>query len=147
MISYFDTSVLVPAIVSRHVNHEACVRLLHRAKATGEPITSTNHTLAEMYTTLTKLPEPYKLLPKQALLAIQQLLTTYFSSTIDLDRSDYLTALEHCAARQLVSGVIYDALHLQAAIKAEAEVLYSANLRDFERLWTDELPIKLVGVG
>jgi hypothetical protein len=35
--------------------------------------------------------------------------------------------------------VIYHALHRQAAIKANAQVLYTSNLRDFERLGATEM--------
>lgn len=66
---------------------------------------------------------------------------------VDLTRADYEAALQRCAAKNLVSGVIYDALHLQAALKSGAEVLYTANLRDFQRLVDADTPIELRGVG
>jgi len=67
-------------------------------------------------------------------------------TVIELNKNDYKKALERCARLNLLSGVIYDALHLQAAIKAEADALYTSNLRDFQRLWTKDLPFELIGV-
>ena len=47
---------------------------------------------------------------------------------------------------KLTGGIIYDALHLQAAIKAKVDRLYTANLRDFQRLYSEDLGFELVGV-
>ncbi|MEM6396628.1 MAG: hypothetical protein AAF741_09790 [Bacteroidota bacterium] len=67
--------------------------------------------------------------------------------TVDLNAFDYQLALKRCAEKRLVSGVIYDALHLQAAIKAEVDAFYTANVKDFERLWDEEVPFPLKGIG
>jgi predicted nucleic acid-binding protein len=65
---------------------------------------------------------------------------------IELDREDYKIAVTRCGALNIPGPVIYDALHLQAALKAGAEILYTDNLRDFTRLVTEDDPIKIVGV-
>jgi len=91
------------------------------------------HTYAELYSNLTRLPFDLNLPPAQATQAIITQLK-HVLTFVPLTDADYQAALARCAERNLVSGVIYDALHLQAAIRADAEVLYTANLRDFERL-------------
>lgn len=63
--------------------------------------------------------------------------------TVTLDEGDYIAAMERCASKNIVSGVIYDALQLQAALKAGADVLYTENRNDFDRLRSNnEIEIK-----
>lgn len=145
MISYFDTSVLFAALEVVHERHIASRIALEGAQARGKIVCLSNHVFAELYANITRYPTSIKTSPVEALATIQQLSNSVI--TIDLAKADYLIALQRCADLGLISGVIYDALHLQAAIKAEADVLYTANLRDFKRLWTDELTMELVGVG
>ena len=47
------------------------------------------------------------------------------SPNIDLNKNDYEAALLRCAKFELTSGIIYDALHLQAAIKANVDIFLS----------------------
>ena len=65
---------------------------------------------------------------------------------VELDRSDYEAAIKRCADLNLVRSVIYDALHVQAALKAGAEILYTDNLRDFNRLVTEEDSLIVKGI-
>ena len=58
--------------------------------------------------------------------------------TIALDEQDYYAAMDRCADLGLDLGVIYDALHFQAALKAKADILYTENRRDFDRLLRED---------
>lgn len=142
---YFDTSVLVPVFISLHPNHEVFVKLLESLKREGKLFTST-HTMAELYSTISKLPHDLTLNPVDVAKVINEELKNIFE-IIELDRKDYKKAIKRCADLQLKSGIIYDALHLQAAIKAKIDVLYTANLRDFNRLYTSELKFELKGLA
>ena len=99
------------------------------------------HLAAELYANLTRLPIAERIHPNIALESIFQLSSVV--RPIELGWNDYKIALRRCAQKELISGIIYDALHLQAAIKAGAHTLYTANFKDFERLWEEELPVKL----
>jgi predicted nucleic acid-binding protein len=139
MKSYFDTSALLPALVTAHPEHERCKRTFENALSQGEIVCLSMHVFAELYANLTRFPLGKKISPelaKETLIALGKTV-----STIDLTRSDYEAALQRCA--RLGSGIIYDALHLQAAIKARAKVLYTANLRDFQRLADENLPFEI----
>ena len=138
MTIYVDTSILLPAMVAGHPRHRECLALLETAYADAHHLLTATHTSAELYTNLTKLPHDLNILPTEARQAIQDRLGAIFTF-IPLTEADYQAALARCAERNLISGVIYDALHLQAAIKAEAKALYTANLRDFERLRAREV--------
>ena len=45
-----------------------------------------------------------------------------------------MAALNECEARGVRGGAVYDWLHLAAARKAGAEVLYTLDTRDFQAL-------------
>jgi predicted nucleic acid-binding protein len=53
---------------------------------------------------------------------------------VSLSRRDYTVALERCASLGVGGGRVYDALHIQAAIKAECEELCTFNVKDFQQL-------------
>jgi len=142
---YFDTSVLLPVLIQEHENHSACKELLTNALKSGTALTSATHAYAELYRHLTKNRPPYNLLPEEASIAVVDNLGKLLE-IIAMDRKDYELAIARCVKLNLTGAVIYDALHLQAALKAGAEVLYTDNLRDFTRLVTEDDEIKIVGV-
>lgn len=146
MISYLDTSVILPALVPLHPQHTICRDTLIDCADKGAITISTNHVVAELYGNLTRLPKQVRLSPKDAHALITDLLENRLTFTVDLQTQDYLPAVARCAERNLVSGVIYDALHLQAAIKAEATHFYTANYRDFIRLWDEASTMQLIRV-
>ena len=53
---------------------------------------------------------------------------------VTLEDYEYQRTIEQAADLGLVGGAIYDALLGQCALKAEAEILYTWNARDFLRL-------------
>jgi predicted nucleic acid-binding protein len=104
------------------------------------------HAYAEMYNNLIR-PTKHKVhlsLELAADVIINQVGARL--TIIELIKEDYEAAIKRCARLNLVGGVIYDALHLQAALKAGAEILYADNLRDFTRLVIEEGPIRTVRV-
>lgn len=101
------------------------------------------HLYAELYSNLTRFPKVGKIPPLIAAKLIKSLRREELVSIVDLTVDDYELALDRCAEKGLVSGVIFDALHLQAAIKANVDCLYTNNLRDFEQLWDHDLSIEL----
>jgi len=141
---YFDTSVILPALIQQHPKHDVCLSEITIIKEKGNQVlTSTNHTFAELYANITRLPGGISVSPKTAADLINNYLAQFFTP-IHLTDKDYAAAINRCAQLDLVSGVIYDALHLQAAIKAEVDVLYTANMRDFRRLYTKDLRFLLL---
>ena len=56
---------------------------------------------------------------------------------------DYKTVRRSCAAAGLIGGVVYDALHLYAAEKANCDRIYTFNIRDFRALASPKLTGKI----
>ena len=127
MKAFFDTSALVPVFYDDHLHHGASFeRFVDFDKSTGY---CGAHSLAEIYSTLTRMPGKHRASPEQAMFfldSIQDRLTI-----VSLDVRDYVAALHESASLGIVGGAIYDALLARCAMKAESEVIYTWNVRHF----------------
>lgn len=136
MKTLFDTSVLHPMFVMRHVNHDAARVCLERVMRGEDEMYLSTHALAELYATLTGSPMQNRIDPLALRHMIRHNIEPY-ATLVPLDRADYFAAVDNVITRDLRSGVIYDALHVQAAKKVNADQLLTYNLKHFERLWPD----------
>ncbi len=133
MKKYFDTSIFVAATIKKHPRYNDCKPLLEQAINEGHDLYVSTHSMAEMYSNLTRLPQNMALTPNQVGAYFRKSLIPYFK-IVSLDKDDYLEALNLVEGLQLVSGSIYDALHYTAAKKVGCEELFTLNGRDFKRL-------------
>jgi len=138
--AFFDTSALVPVVTEQLSNHTAAhARFVRELKGAARPCCST-HTLAECYATLTALPLPRHISGTEA----ARLIEANFSrrlEIVDLSQEDNQTALRLCADLGRMSGQIYDALHLFAALKSGCQCLYTYNLKHFTELATGRIRV------
>jgi len=96
--AFFDTSVLVPVFYGDHVHHPSSMDLfIQHCKSTG---CCGAHTLAEVYSTLTRMPGKHRISGDQAMLFIGSIRERL--AIIALDGEEYATALEASAARGIV---------------------------------------------
>ncbi len=56
---------------------------------------------------------------------------------IALSMADYTAVIEQAAASGIIGGAVYDALIVQAAVKADANQIVTLNARDFRRVRPD----------
>src|SRR5208283_1139145 len=127
MKGFFDTSVLVPVFYRDHVHHQASLALfIQFDKSTG---CCGAHSLAEVFSTLTRMPGKHRISGEQAMLFIGSIRERL--SIVALDGDEYAEALEASAARGIIGGGIYDAILAYCAIKAQAETIYSWNTRHY----------------
>ena len=136
---YFDTSVLIAALVEQLPHHEAALACLASACRDQDAVTST-HTLAETYATLTALPLPRRIQPAEARLIVTESVQKKLT-ILPLSARIYERALARVADRGLASGVVYDALHLQCAESANCRRLHTYNLGDFQRLQPQKITL------
>lgn len=130
----FDTSVLVPTFLKDHAFHSACIPWFRKAiKADILGFVSV-HTLAELYSVLTRLPIQPKLTPQE----VQSLLSNLDSfQKVVLQPEDYARTIDRLVDLRITGGGIYDALIAQAALQIKADILLTANSKDFVRLGND----------
>jgi len=124
---FFDTTVLVAAVLEEHPNHPASFRAFSTATRTNAFCAA--HSVAEMYATLTRLPGKQRLSADQALLvlsAVEDRLTI-----VPLDSREYLAAIRKFAALGVIGGTVYDGLIATSALKSKANVFYTWNVAHF----------------
>ncbi|MGA7683418.1 MAG: PIN domain-containing protein [Terriglobales bacterium] len=129
MKSFFDTSVLVAASVESHEHHERSLALFSNADRSTACCAA--HTLAELYSTLTRLRR-VRLRADDALLVLESVEERL--DIIWLDAREYRKAIRSAAAAGVVGGTIYDALLGWCALKAGATRIYTWDTSDFRRL-------------
>ncbi len=130
---FFDTSVLVAAVLEEHEQHERSFSALSGADRSSAFCGA--HNLAEVYATLTRYPGKQRLSEQQALLALsvfEKKLTI-----VALEAREYLDAIRRFAALGIIGGTIYDGLIAACALKAKADALYTWNIAHFLLLGED----------
>ncbi|MFP4068989.1 MAG: type II toxin-antitoxin system VapC family toxin [Opitutales bacterium] len=137
---FFDTSVLVPVVTEQLGNHGgAHARFVSELKAGRQPCCS-SHTLAECYATLTALPLPRRISGSEAAHLIEVNFVRKMR-ILDLNAQHYQSAIRLCADLGRLSGQIYDALHLTAALDAGCKQLFTYNLTHFRALGQNQIII------
>jgi predicted nucleic acid-binding protein len=130
MKRFFDTSVLVAAVLEEHEVHAPSFRAF--SAATPSSAFCAAHNLAEVYATLTRYPGKQRLSADQALLSIdviQRKLTI-----VALDTKEYILAIRKFAALGISGGTTYDALIATCALKVKADIIYTWNVGHFALL-------------
>ncbi len=93
------------------------------------------HSLTEIYSTLTRMPPPNRLLPGVAWEAIERNLP--FFEIVTLTEAEVVTVLTDLSARSIGGGQVYDALIAAVARKAGIDLLLTLNTTHFRRVAPD----------
>jgi predicted nucleic acid-binding protein len=130
---FFDTSVLVTAVVTELPNHDRAHDCLVKHIQNHDGACISNHVLAEAYATLTALPVKKRISPMDAKSIIEESFVNKLQ-VVPLSTEVYLSAIRKVSNQGLGSGIIYDALHLEIAESMGCTELITYNLQDFKRL-------------
>ena len=136
MKAFFDTSVLVAAIVRSHPQHGLALPWLAQARSGEIQLLVASHSLAELYSVLSTLPIRPKIAPSIAWRLVQENVGTV-ANLIALSAPDYLETLQRVSELGLSGGIVYDALLARAAEISGAERLLTFNRKHFERVWPE----------
>lgn len=128
MSAFLDSSVLVAALAPDETKHADCLVLLLQG---GHSIYS--HALLETFSTLTGGKLGVRVTPD---LAAQMLSETILPrvTVIELSSAEIVDALRVAQSRGVRGGCVYDYMHLLAAKKGDASVIYTLNMDDFQHL-------------
>ncbi len=137
---FFDTNVLIAAVMAEHEAHERCFVVLEKARSGKDEGIVAAHSLAEMYSVLTKAPLPFRHSPPQALLSIEENVVKHCTLSV-LSGTDYTTLLRDSAMAGVEGGMVYDALLMRAAQKAHVQRIYTLNLKHFRRVAAESLSL------
>jgi predicted nucleic acid-binding protein len=128
--AFFDTSALIPVFLGDHPHHEASLSTFLRFNRDNACCGA--HSLAELYSAVTRMPAKHRVTGDQAMLFVGDVLERL--DTIALTASEYVVALDKWSKAGVLGGTIYDALLASCALKVDAEVIYSWNLRHYRGL-------------
>ena len=137
---FFDTSVLVPALVDQLANHAAALELFVKYTSGRNQGHTSTHALAECYSVLTGLPLPRRVSTVEAKRLIDESIRARLH-VVNLDDVDYAAAIERVTRDGLAGRIIYDALHAVAAEKAGCTRLYTYNVDHFRAVCPDSIVV------
>jgi predicted nucleic acid-binding protein len=141
-VIFLDTSVWVAGFADWHPYHNASRLLLAGAK--GQNLACAAHSLAEVYATLTRLPGELRAHPRAAMQFLETIQRR--ATVISLDAREYVETIDCVSSRGMGGAVVYDALQLACARKADVERIYTWNLRHFRAIAPD-LAQRIVAPG
>jgi predicted nucleic acid-binding protein len=127
--AFFDTSVLIPVFQSYHAHQKPSIELFR--KFPQQQACCGAHSLAEVYSSLTRMPPPYRFRPEQAMLFISDIKSRL--TLIALESDEYFEAINDFASMGITGGAIYDGLLARCALKARAATIYTWNIRHFRQ--------------
>jgi len=125
--AFFDSSVLVPVFYGDHQHHAASMECFLRFSK--KQACCAAHSLAEVYSSLTRMPGKDRISGEQAMLFLGEIRERM--TIVSLDDEEYFRAIEGASAAGVVGGTIYDALLAHCALKAKAEIIYTWNLKHY----------------
>jgi predicted nucleic acid-binding protein len=130
---FVDTSVMIAAFLDSDPHHAKCRSLLLGLRP--EMAACGSHSLAELYSVLTRLPIPLRLLPEQAWLLLEEVHQRV--TPVALTPLEQFEELRRIAQIGIRGGPIYDALLLACARKSGADRIYTLNLGHFQAVAPD----------
>jgi len=139
-----DSSVFIASFVEAHPKHKIALSWLKTAKKEGIECMIAAHSLLEIYSLLTCAPFEPPISPGVALKLIDANLKN-ISQTIVLSAREYLNLIRDAASSRLKGGIVYDALIVACARKAQADEILTLNAKDFHKLTEDD-PIRVIGL-
>jgi predicted nucleic acid-binding protein len=125
-----DSSVLIAALLPSENHHVACAAVLNGT----DTIVIHVHALNETFATLTGGSLGFRVDAALTARLIRERIVAH-ATMIMLEAEDVMDAQEKARAHGVRGGAVYDYMHLVAARKGQADVLYTLNLMDFERLY------------
>lgn len=126
---FFDTSVLVPVFLAKHMHHDASKAAFQQGRR--EDRSCGAHSLAEFYAILTRFPNKLSADCNDVLVSIGSILEHL--SIVALTTDEYVLAIQDAARDGVAGATICDALLARCAIKARADVIYTWNLKHFQQ--------------
>lgn len=132
MIEFFDTTVLIAAMIEDEPHHASCAAALAGASHGA----AAAHSLAECYATLTGGRLGVQVSPTDAARLIRHNLQERLT-LVNLSAAQYLKVVDAAGPAGARGGAIYDLLLLSCARQIRAERIHTLNRRHFLALAPD----------
>jgi predicted nucleic acid-binding protein len=128
--TFLDTSVLIAVFWGDHPDHASSVGL-YKALSKKNGFCAA-HSLAEVFSIMTRLPVRPTIPPEQALLFVNDISDRL--TVVALQANDYLQTIRTLAEHGLGRSLVYDALIIRSAVICRADRLYTWDVADFQRI-------------
>lgn len=128
---FFDSNVLIAAVLESHANHGPSRELLDCAIRSELGPSISAHGLAETYSQLTSIPQ-LRVSPHFAVASMMR--DAQRMKVVSLEARDYIKCLAESRELSLTGGRIYDLLHVTAAAKIRANLIATWNAKHFKGL-------------
>jgi predicted nucleic acid-binding protein len=134
MKALLDSATLIAAMLPGHVHHADAYPWLARGKAGAFEFFVSGHSLAEVYSVLTRLPRTPRIGPAEAWRLLEENVISS-ASLITLSGSDYAALIAELSQRGVIGGTVYDAVIAKAAELAQVDRLITINDAHFLQVW------------
>ncbi len=129
-----DTSTLIAAMLPDHVHHAPANAWLSRVIAGDLEFVVSGHSVAEVYSVLTRLPRTPRISPSDAWRMVQENILKC-AQIMALTGNDYVVLVEELSRQSLGGGLVYDAIISRAAVLAQVDILVTLNPNHFQQVW------------
>jgi predicted nucleic acid-binding protein len=123
---------MIAALLPGHQSHGPCFTHLQTAQSGQIQGYLSTHSLAELYSVMTRMPIQPRMSPQEANMLLDRCLQ--YLDAVPLEVADYKAAIAQMTALNLPGGGIFDALIAQAAFKVSADRILTLNPGHFTRL-------------
>jgi predicted nucleic acid-binding protein len=117
-----------------HSDHKRARIWLEKAKNRDIEAIVSAHSLAEVYSVLTRMPRPLQVSTDVALRLIEHDILNY-TEVIALTADDYRNLIRHLSQAGIAGGAVYDGIIASVAAKAQVDQIITLNARDFRRVY------------
>ena len=121
--------MLIAVFIEDHDHHERSLKAFVDADKKRDCCAA--HSLAEVYSTMTRLPGRHRLSGDQVLLFLENI--REHLTLITLTGNEYHATIKDAAEAGVIGGTVYDALIARCALKARVEAVYTWNTRHFQQ--------------
>ena len=142
MVVFCDTSVLVASASDAHPHFAPASAAVARVAMGKDKGFISQHSIAEVYDALTRMPVVPRIHPLEAARIIRENFLESFD-VVALDQEDYLAAVETVSQTGWMGAKVYDALLLRSAEKCRAQRIYTSNIKDFAQMAPSQLQHKI----
>lgn len=130
----FDSSVLIASSLQAHGDHQRSIEWMDKARAGQIEAVVSAHTLAEVYSVLTRLPSPLRVSPAVALQIIERNILGLME-VVALTGQEYADLIRYLSGIGIAGGAVYDGIIACAADKAQVDHIVTLNAKDFHRVY------------
>jgi predicted nucleic acid-binding protein len=131
-----DSSTIIAAMLPDHAHHAPAYTWLSYAKKGACAFVVSGHSVAEVYSVLTRLPRIPRIHPTEALQMLQANVASC-AELVTLSGDEYFALLDELSQRGVIGGAVYDAIIAKIADIAQVDYLVTLNVVHFQQVWPD----------